>query len=208
MGYSFYFLMFVLIICIFIMIVEGAKPVHQNKMIKPRHTIGRPKKDNKSKSPFNKDDPYQLYTLKSGAEKLSEFVKYEAEVIQKVFKGAFDMVSVKHVSYFQIIGKWKIYQDVELQKDSVISYPVTIELMEDGTIKSRYNNVEYNSTFKFVERQWPKKCSIEFEILSHKNDDDPEPTPLLYKGYFKRSMMNSQVVFMKGRLFQTTGKAL
>ncbi len=123
-------------------------------------------------------------------------------------KGAIDLVSVKHVSYFQILGKWKIYQDIDINDGAVFSYPVSIELMEDGTIKTKYDNTEHNSTFKFTERQWPSKCSIEFEIKSFKSEEDSEPVPLFYKGHFKRSVLNNQIVFMKGRLYQTTGKAL
>ncbi len=188
------------------MIVEGSKQTH-SRIAKPKITTGRPKKDTGKRKVSENDDNYSSM-LKLSAEKLSEFMKYEATVLQKALKGALDMVSVKHVSFFQILGKWKIYQDVELDKNAVFSYPVSIELFEDGTVTSKYNNIEHNSTFKFVERQWPKKCSIEFEIKTYKSEEDVEPVALLYKGYFKRSMMNTQVVFMKGRLFQTTGKAL
>lgn len=168
------------------------------------------KRSHQRKTPFNEDvDTRDKYSLvKTGAEKLSDFVKYEAGVVRKVVKGAFDLVSVKHVSYYQILGKWNIYQDVELKGGAVFSYPVSVELHEDGSVTSRYNDEVHNSTFKFVERQWPKKCSVEFEIRSFKAEEQEEPVPVLYKGYFKRSLLNSHIVFMKGKLFQTTGKAL
>src|ERR1700741_1876949 len=44
-------------------------------------------------------------TISTTMEKLSEFLKYEASVLRGVAKSAFDLVSVKHVSFLQILGK-------------------------------------------------------------------------------------------------------
>lgn len=143
-------------------------------------------------------------------EKLTDFLKYEASVFRSVAKSALDVISVKHVSYLQILGKWKIYQDINVGNDEdVLSYPVSVELLENGTVVTRRNGEEHMAPFKFTERQWPQKCSIEFELKTFDSDGGSvSSAPLLYKGYFKRSLLNNLIVIMKGSLYKTSGKSL
>ena len=125
---------------------------------------------------------------------------------RRSLKSAVDLLAGKHVSLQQIVGKWRLQQEVTLRKGIVVSCPSTFELLKNGTVVTTFEDQVFHSTYVFKERQWPRYCTIQFEARAFKGPADKEPIVMLYKGYFKRSILNSKVILMRGRVYRTTGK--
>lgn len=123
-------------------------------------------------------------------------------------KSSIDLLAGKHVTLKQILGKWRLNQDVVLRKGISISCPSTFELFKNGTITTSFEDQTYPSVFKFKERKWPRYCTIEFEARAFKGPSDKEPVPMFYKAYFKRSIFNSKVILMRGKVYRVSGKML
>ena len=100
-----------------------------------------------------------------------------------------------------------IFIDVTIGKGKVISYPVSIELLEDGNVRSVFNGVSHTSVFSFKEKPWPQKCTISFQIPTLKLPKDTEPTFVQYKGSFKSSLLNPKIVFIRGRIYKSAGSS-
>lgn len=134
---------------------------------------------------------------------------FSRKVVRGTVKKAVDLLSNKHVTVLQIIGKWRLQLELDLEggEGNVLSYPVAIELLEGNRVKSFFEGEEIESSFTFTERQWPQKCSISFQIGSLKQPLDSVPTNLLYKGSFKVSVMNPKIVLMRGSLYKVAGKS-
>lgn len=125
---------------------------------------------------------------------------------RRSLKSAVDLLAGKHVSLQQIVGKWRLHQEITLRKGIVVSCPSTFELLKNGTVVTTFEDHVYHSPYVFKERQWPRYCTIQFEARAFKGPGDKEPVVMLYKGYFKRSILNSKVILMRGRVYRTTGK--
>lgn len=123
-------------------------------------------------------------------------------------KKVIDLVSNKHVTASQVVGKWKLSQDINIRPGVSITFPASIEFFEDGTLKTKFEGKDYVSSYKFVEQSWPLRCSIEFDARACVIGNDPEPVSLSYKGYFKRSIMNPRVIFVRGKIYKTSGNTL
>jgi hypothetical protein len=148
-----------------------------------------------------------------GMNTLSSCAKFALKVSKGTIKKAVNLVTAKHVAFNQIIGKWRLYQDIEIGKGNIVSYPVSIQLLSNGTIMSYFENDAMKSAFAFKERKWPKRCSIEFQIKSFKaphrsQGEQEQPVSMLYKGYFKRSVLNPKLIFMRGKIYKISGKSL
>jgi hypothetical protein len=96
-------------------------------------------------------------------------------------KAAFDLVSAKHVTNKQIIGKWKLYQEVVVRANIILDCPATIEFLRNGTAITKFNGKTYSSTYTFKENKWPKSCRIEFFAHAFQGPGDAEPRYLFYK---------------------------
>ena len=127
---------------------------------------------------------------------------------RKTFKSTVDLLAGKHVSLAQIVGKWRLSQEIVLRKGVSVSCPSTFELFKNGSLATSFEDKVYLSTFTFKERNWPRYCTISFEARAFKGPGDAEPVPMMYKGYFKRSIFNSKVILMRGRVFRSSGKML
>jgi hypothetical protein len=129
-----------------------------------------------------------------------------AKLTKSSVKSAFEIVSVKHVNLGNILGKWKLTQEVNSPSGIVLTCPATIELLKNGTLIAYFEGVPYHTEFMFKENSWPKRCIIEFSAKIFQGPQDPEPRTMIYKGYFKKSMMNPDVIMMRGDMYQLKGK--
>ena len=123
-------------------------------------------------------------------------------------KSAVDLVAAKHVTLPQIVGKWRMEQEVQLSKGASYMCPATIEFTDDGQVITTFEGKTFTSTFKFTERQWPRKCTIQFEATAFQGPRDKEPVSMFYKGHFKRSIMNPNVVLIRGKVYKLVGRLL
>ena len=121
-------------------------------------------------------------------------------------KGAVDLAANKHVAEYQIYGKWRFMQEIEVKNGVFISCPATIEFVEDGTVVTLCDGQKYESEYVFKERPWPRKCSIYFQARAFQGPKDQEPVNMFYKGYFKRSIMNPNVLLIRGKIYKLAGK--
>ena len=137
----------------------------------------------------------------------SKFTNGAVKLTKYSFKNMFDLVSPKNVNKRQIIGKWKMSQDVQLTPSApVISCPATVELLGNGSVATSFDGNMYISEYKFTERSWPHYCKIQFTAHAFQGPKDKEPRKMLYKGYFKKSIMNSGLIMMRGKIYMLRGK--
>ena len=145
-------------------------------------------------------------TLSKGIESASSVVDMAMKLTKGTVKSAIDLCSTKHVNQRQITGKWRLQQEIELRKGSIINCPASIELLKDGTVISYFNDQEFQSQYIFKEREWPRKCTIEFNCKAFQGPGDTEPRNMYYRGYFKRSIMNPNLIFVRGKVYRLSGK--
>ena len=120
-------------------------------------------------------------------------------------KAAVDLVSAKHVSSSQIAGKWRMEQEVQISKRASVTCPASLEFTEDGQVLTSFEGKISTTGYKFTERPWPRKCTIQFEAAAFQAPGDKEPVVMYYKGHFKKSMMNPNVVLIRGRVYKFEG---
>jgi hypothetical protein len=120
-------------------------------------------------------------------------------------KVAVDLVSAKHVSLNQFVGKWRMEQEVQISKGASITCPASLEFTEDGRVITSFEGKVQTSEFKFIERPWPRKCTIQFEAAAFQGPSDKEPVSMFYRGHFKKSILNPNVVLIRGKVYKLTG---
>ena len=120
-------------------------------------------------------------------------------------KAAVDLVSSKHVTASQIVGKWRMEQEVEISKGASVTCPASLEFTENGEVITTFEGKSLTSDLKFTERPWPRKCSIQFEAAAFQGPGDKEPVKMFYKGYFKKSIMNPNVILIRGKVYKLVG---
>mmetsp|Transcript_16870 Transcript_16870/g.16222 ORF Transcript_16870/g.16222 Transcript_16870/m.16222 type:complete len:367 (+) Transcript_16870:273-1373(+) len=156
-----------------------------------------PKKQSKKRKPS---------MLEGGVGSLASAATAAFKLTKGGVKTAVDLVSSKHVTMTQIAGKWRMEQEVELRKGAIVTCPATIEFTEQGQVITAFEGKLFTSEYKFTERPWPRKCTIQFEATAFQGPNDKEPVSMFYKGYFKRSIMNPKVVLIRGRVYKLLGK--
>ena len=147
----------------------------------------------------SKGRKYNNYATKftNGAMKLTKYS----------FKNVFDLVSPKNVNLKQVIGKWKMSQEIQVTPTAaIISCPATIEFLGNGSVVTSFDGIVYISEYKFTEKTWPHYCKIQFSAHAFQGPRDKEPRKMLYKGYFKKSLMNSGLIMMRGKVYMFKGK--
>ena len=144
--------------------------------------------------------------LETGANSLTTAAAAAFKLTKGGMKIAVDLVSAKHVSVGQIVGKWRMDQEVQISKGASIACPATLEFTEDGKVITTFEGKIFSSEFKFTERPWPRKCTIQFEATAYQGPRDKEPISMFYKGYFKKSIMNPNVVLIRGKVYKLMGK--
>ena len=146
--------------------------------------------------------------LGQGLASATDFANMALKMTKGSVKAAVDLCANKHVSLLQIVGKWRIQQEIEVRKGVFMACPATIEFLEDGSVVTMCEGQEYKSDFSFKERSWPRKCTISFQARAFQGPKDPEPVAMYYKGYFKRSILNPNVVLIRGKVYRLSGKLL
>lgn len=144
--------------------------------------------------------------LGRGVESATEFANMALKLTKGSVKAAVDLCANKHVTMNQIMGKWRIQQEIEVRRGVFISSPATIEFCDDGSVLTTCDGQEFKSEFTFKERAWPRKCTISFQARAFQGPRDPEPVAMFYKGYFKRSILNPNVVLIRGKVYRLSGK--
>jgi len=136
--------------------------------------------------------------LSYGGRGAKSMMKFTRGAIKK----AFDAITLKKVFLKEIVGKWRIYQDIEIRHGVFVSCPASIELFENRTLISHFNGSAFVTSFKFIDRSWPRPCLIQFEAAIFKSPLDHEPIRFYYKGYFKKSMMNNKIILIRGKVYK------
>lgn len=142
----------------------------------------------------------------SGLESASGLMNMALKVTKGSVKAAVDLCANKHVSLMQIVGRWRLQQEIEIRKGVFVACPATIDLLDDGSVITTCDGQEYKSEYIFKERAWPRKCTISFQARAFQGNKDKEPVAMFYKGYFKRSIMNPSVVLIRGKVYRLSGK--
>eukprot|EP01036_Dinobryon_divergens_P023723 gene23725-32105_t len=184
----------------------------QKSVLSTKSTVSKNKKASRD---YGEDDSI----LSSLADEVKDVLRSAGalggRVMKSTLKGAVGLISNKQVSLSQVVGKWRLYQEIRLPGGNTLSYPVAIELLSDGTVVSSFNDEEFTSRFEFKERPWPEKCSISFSIPSASFDTKTSsdrnsirsPNAVLhYKGSFKVSLLNRKVVLMRGSVYKSAKK--
>ena len=85
--------------------------------------------------------PKHSYFEKS-LESASEAVAMAMKMTRNTVKGAVDLVSYKHVGVRDIIGKWRMSQEVQLRKSggAIFNCPATFSLLANGSIVTSFND--------------------------------------------------------------------
>jgi hypothetical protein len=166
---------------------------------RPKKILKKSKKSNKRKKPS---------VMEIGVGGLATAASAAFKLTKGGVKTAVDLISAKHVTLNQIVGKWRMEQDVQVSKDASITCPATLEFTEQGQVVTSFNGKVYTSEFKLTIRPWPRKCTISFEATAFQGPKDKEPVSMYYKGYFKRSIMNPNVILMRGKVYRLKGKFL
>lgn len=160
--------------------------------------VGKPQKkkyDTKRKATMFETSVGSLTTAAAAAFKLTK----------GGVKVAVDFVSAKHVTLTQFVGKWRMEQEVQISKGASITCPASLEFTEDGRVITSFEGKVQTSEFKFIERPWPRKCSIQFEAAAFQGPSDKEPVSMFYRGHFKKSILNPNVVLIRGKVYKLTG---
>jgi hypothetical protein len=129
-------------------------------------------------------------------------------LIKGSIKASADALAVKYVHHKDILGTWRFEQTVIEEDGTEVVEAASIEVLRNNTVRTRCGGITRLSPYVFVQRPWPRRCSIAFEACTHHSPGQSEPETVMYKGYFKRSLMNPDVVFIRGSVFQTRGRLL
>jgi len=167
--------------------------------------LGKDRSKQKGRKPSTSSSPS---LLESGVGTLANAATAAFKFTKGGVKSAVDLVAAKHVTLPQIVGKWKMEQEVQLSKGASYMCPATVEFTEDGQVLTTFEGKTFTSEFKFTERQWPRKCTIEFEAIAFQGPRDKEPVNMFYKGHFKRSILNPNIVLIRGKVYKLVGRLL
>ena len=160
----------------------------------------------------NEDDMdlYQEQGFAEGALRiLSTASKSSFNIAKYSVKTALDALSIKFVKKSEVIGIWRVEQTLFVADGSQPNIQaVTIRLKRNGTVETRFKGKTYSALYAFVQRTWPRYCTINFEAQTLVDSRSEEPVSLYYKGYFKRSVLNRDVILMRGSVYQMQGRLL
>ena len=73
--------------------------------------------------PISKRRRKKQSTINKGIESASSVVNMAMKLTKGTVKSALDLCSTKHVTQRQITGKWRLQQEIELRKGSIINCP-------------------------------------------------------------------------------------
>jgi len=170
--------------------------------------------DNNNDDDDDDDDRKEIYKKKKSSSVVGSSVKgistladFAVKLTKKSFKSSVDFLASAHVIQSKLLGKWRLHQEIEVRKGIILSCPATVEFLDDSTLLTFFNDEEYKSEYKFKEKNWPQKCSISFNAKAFQGPKDSEPINLYYHGYFKRSLLNPNIIFIRGKVYSLKGKS-
>lgn len=123
----------------------------------------------------------------------------------------------------QLLGTWRIYQDIYYNQAVVISYPTKLEFMMRGVrndetiIVMRFDNSTYRSHFVCYESGgWLQSSKFKFEVTDFPyvvgRDEHGSPvvinSTLLYKGRIHRKGLETSMSMMRGKVYLLHGSNL
>jgi hypothetical protein len=179
-----------------------------------------------------KKDPTLSSSTTAGAAftTLKRYAFASGKLCRSALKTSYDLVAVKHVTLQQILGKWNLEQQIALKEDVILDVPAVLELFRGHQVSLICNGIEHKSEFEFEERyalyhwntpltfddvvccrSWPRRCTVEFRAsvtphAGHRSNN--QAMQLHYRGHFKRSMMNPNIVLLRGKIYKTEGSFL
>jgi hypothetical protein len=170
--------------------------------------------DNNDDDDDDDDDRKEIHKKKKSSSVVGSSVKgistlahFAVKLTKKSFKSSVDFLASAHVMQSKILGKWRLHQEIEVRKGIILSCPATVEFLDDSTLLTFFNDEEYKSEYAFKEKNWPQKCSISFNAKAFQGPKDSEPINLYYHGYFKRSLLNPNIIFIRGKVYSLKGKS-
>jgi hypothetical protein len=95
---------------------------------------------------------------------------------------------------------------VDTDSDSPISCAANVEFTPRGDVLVKYQNQTYETSYLFRERSWPQSCTIEFEARAFQGPYDEEPVLMRYKGFFRRKLVDSNVIKIVGYIYEVPRK--
>lgn len=122
----------------------------------------------------------------------------------------------------QLLGIWRIYQDIYYNQAVVVSYPTKFDFMMRGVqndeaniIVMRFDNSTYRSHFLCYQSGWLRSPKFRFEVTDFPyvvgRDEHGAPvvinSTLLYKGRIDRKVLESSMS-MRGKVYLLHGSNL
>jgi len=184
---------------------------------RPRHPQPSPQRDHRRRPPPNRyagppsnrgrrsrSKAGVLGNAASLAKKSVDMTTSAAAVSGKAAgKAAFYLVSPKHVTRKEVWGVWRLDQQVGTSADGPMeACAANVELTHRGDCITKYKDEVYRTPYTFVEKSWPRSCSVEFEARAYQGPNDDQPVTMLYKGYFRRKIADKRVVKIVGKIYQ------
>jgi len=166
--------------------------------------LGPPKKKKDEHSSRSSSFRSPMFAAQTAAKLVSKTAGVVTDAASVSTRAAVGLASAKHVSIEEVGGVWRLDQQVgELPDGPFISCAANIEFNAQGDIFTTYNKqrIKENEPFHFVERSWPRYCTIEFEARAFQGPSNQTPVRMLYKGYFKRKIAKRSVIKMEGKIY-------
>lgn len=143
-----------------------------------------------------------LHTAKSIAATSALLAKSSLKASARALSGKF-------IDDDEIVGAWLLQHVVRGDKDDEdIVSGVTIRFLGNGTVSTRYKGATYMAPYTFTQRSWPRYCTIDFEAVTDIDRSTGKLVTMIYSGHFERSLLNSNVITLRGNIFRMQGKFL
>ena len=121
----------------------------------------------------------------------------------------------------ELIGTWRIYQDIYYNQEVVVSYPTKFEFMmrgaksDENVVVMRFDNSTYRSPFVCYQSGWLQSSKFRFEVTDFPyvvgRDEYGVPvvinSTLLYKGRIDRKVLETSMS-MRGKVYLLHGSNL
>jgi hypothetical protein len=118
-------------------------------------------------------------------------------------EGTVKMAAPKFVSLEEIMGTWRIDQQVDFgYGEGPVSCAANVQLFPRRKVTSSYKSKTYESKYKFTQRKWPRHCTIEFDAYAFQGPMQKEPIRMIYKGVMRRKIMQHSVIKIHGKIYE------
>lgn len=134
--------------------------------------------------------------------------------VRESTKVAMNLASPKRVQLRHVAGMWRFDQVVSYAKgkgrregDEILC-AANIEMDARGKCFTTYEGKKVDSEYNFIERAWPRFCTIEFTAKAFQGPHDKEPVAMFYKGHFTRKVMDRSVIKIEGKIYALRGRGM